>query len=95
MTNPETARTLLDLVSFWAREKPQGVRVTLCGKPVTYRALHTESLRCASTLSRAGVRRGDLVCVALPTCEEFFRAFFGVQALGAVPVALYPTLGAV
>ena len=39
--------------------------------------------------------RGDTVCLALPACQEFFSTLFGAMAPGAVPVPLYPTLGAV
>src|SRR6266481_128881 len=44
-------------------------------------------------LRRAGIDRGDKVCLICPTCAEFFYTFFGALRLGAIPVPLYPTLG--
>ena len=34
------------------------------------------------------------MCLIYPTCAEFFYAFLGALRLGAIPVPLYPTLGA-
>ncbi|HEY7870726.1 MAG TPA: AMP-binding protein, partial [Methylomirabilota bacterium] len=58
-----------------------------------YGRLWQESARYAAGLRRAGIERGDKVCLIYPTCAEFFYTFFGAMRLGAVPVPLYPTLG--
>jgi acyl-CoA synthetase (AMP-forming)/AMP-acid ligase II len=71
---------------------PDSVYFTLFGTPLTAGRLHATSLRYASTLKERGLGPGDKVAIVLPTCEEFFFAFFGALALGAVPVPLYPTL---
>src|SRR6266403_1058634 len=60
---------------------------------VPYGRLWRESARYAAGLRRAGIDRGDKVCLIYPTCAEFFYTFFGALRLGAVPVPLYPTLG--
>src|SRR6267142_5466920 len=60
---------------------------------VPYGRLWRESGRYAAGLRRAGIDRGDKVCLIYPTCAEFFYTFFGALRLGAVPVPLYPTLG--
>jgi len=44
----------------------------------------------AGGLKEIGVRIGDRVPLIYPTCGEFFDAFFGILAAGAVPVPLYP-----
>jgi acyl-CoA synthetase (AMP-forming)/AMP-acid ligase II len=46
--------------------------------------------RTAAALRAAGVRPGDRVALVFPTGEEFFDAFFGALAAGAVPTPLYP-----
>jgi fatty-acyl-CoA synthase len=46
--------------------------------------------RTAASLAAAGVRPGDRVALVFPTGEEFFDAFFGALAAGAVPTPLYP-----
>src|SRR6266481_5032026 len=60
---------------------------------VPYGRLWRESARYAAGLRRAGIDRGDKVCLIYPTCAEFFYTFFGALRLGAIPVPLYPTLG--
>src|SRR6478672_9673654 len=60
---------------------------------VPYGRLWRESARYAAGLRRAGIDRGDKVCLIYPTCAEFFYTFFGAVRLGAIPVPLYPTLG--
>src|SRR5712664_692647 len=60
---------------------------------VPYGRLWRESGRYAAGLRRAGIDRGDKVCLIYPTCAEFFYTFFGALRLGAIPVPLYPTLG--
>ena len=52
--------------------------------------LHTRARRVAAALAAAGVAPGDRVALVLATGPEFFVAFFGVLAAGAVPVPLYP-----
>jgi acyl-CoA synthetase (AMP-forming)/AMP-acid ligase II len=89
---PETCATLSDLVARRAAAEPDGVYFTLFGSPLTAGRLHATSLRHAGALRERGLGPGDKVAIVLPTCEEFFFAFFGALAIGAVPVPLYPTL---
>jgi acyl-CoA synthetase (AMP-forming)/AMP-acid ligase II len=44
----------------------------------------------AASLRALGVEPGDRVALVFPTGEEFFEAFFGTLAAGAVPAPLYP-----
>jgi acyl-CoA synthetase (AMP-forming)/AMP-acid ligase II len=89
---PEDCATLSDLVARRAAAEPAGVYFTLFGVPLTAERLHATSLRYAGALRARGIGPGDKVVIVLPTCEEFFFAFFGALAIGAVPVPLYPTL---
>ncbi|HEV8309778.1 MAG TPA: AMP-binding protein [Methylomirabilota bacterium] len=90
--NPAEARTLWDLLVRRAAADPDGIYLTLFGDTLTTGRLHAMSLRYAGALAALGLGRGDPVALVLPTCQEFFFAFFGVLAVGAVPVPLYPTL---
>ncbi len=87
------ARTIPDILAIRARREPSGFYFELYDEPMTYGALWVLSRRYAAGLARVGVERGDRVAILLPTCKEFFATFFGVMALGAVPVPLYPTFG--
>ncbi|MEM6532849.1 MAG: AMP-binding protein [Myxococcota bacterium] len=55
-----------------------------------YRELLDRARRTASWFQQLGVTPGDRVALVLPTCIEFFDAFFGALACGAVPVPMYP-----
>ncbi|MBI3625937.1 MAG: AMP-binding protein [Candidatus Rokubacteria bacterium] len=86
--------TLIELMSWRNRTSSDWTYFTLLGQEVSYGQLWQSSLAYAGGLARAGIGRGDKVCLVFPTCAEFFYTFFGIMHLGAVPVPLYPTLGA-
>jgi acyl-CoA synthetase (AMP-forming)/AMP-acid ligase II len=86
--------TLAEMMERRVRVNPGGTYFTLFDQPVTYGGLWEMSHRYAAGLAKAGIEKDDKVCLVFPTCAEFFYAFFGVMRLGAVPVPLYPTLGA-
>ena len=44
----------------------------------------------AAYFQKRGVKKGDIVSIMLPTCEDFLAAFFGAQLIKAIPVSLYP-----
>lgn len=85
--------TLTELMGGRAARDPDTLYFHLFDEGVTYGRLWRESARYAAGLRRAGIDRGDKVCLIFPTCAEFFYTFFGALRLGAVPVPLYPTLG--
>lgn len=49
-----------------------------------------QAMSIAAALLSRGVRRGDRVALALPTCSDFPGCFFGILCAGAIPVPLYP-----
>jgi len=51
-----------------------------------------KSLIYAAQFSSMGIKSGDKVAIVLPTCPEFFYAFFGTLFVGGVPVPLYPPI---
>ncbi len=89
---PAEVPTLSALIQRRAEAEPDGVYFTLFGTPLTAGRLHATTLRYGGALRALGIGPGDKVAIILPTCEEFFFAFFGALAIGAVPVPLYPTL---
>ncbi|MGH7263995.1 MAG: AMP-binding protein [Candidatus Rokuibacteriota bacterium] len=90
----DSARTIVEVLAARAEAEPSGVYFELYDETVTCGSLWALARRHAANLAAAGVGRGDRVAILLPTCTDFFATFFGVMALGAVPVPLYPTLGA-
>jgi len=85
--------TLTELMGGRAARDPDTPYFHLFDDVVPYGRLWRESARYAAGLRRAGIDRGDKVCLIYPTCAEFFYTFFGALRLGAIPVPLYPTLG--
>lgn len=57
---------------------------------LAWRELERRALAVAGGLQALGVARGERVALLFPTSEEFFAAFFGALAAGAVPAPLYP-----
>ena len=63
------------------------------GKPEihqSYRELYHLARRYASGYQKLGVRRGDRILLALPTCLEFVAAFLGATMVAAIPAPAYP-----
>jgi len=85
--------TLTELMGGRAARDPDTPYFHLFDDVVPYGRLWRESARYAAGLRRAGIDRGDKVCLIYPTCAEFFYTFFGALRLGSIPVPLYPTLG--
>src|SRR3970040_2426675 len=88
-----TPTTLTGVMGRRSSAEPDAPYFHLYDEAVTYGQLWRESARYAAGLRRAGIDRGDKVCLIYPTCKEFFFTFFGALGLGAVRVPLYPTLG--
>ena len=54
------------------------------GKELTYKALREETLRLVALLSKAGLRKGDVVCLALPFDVQYVPLFIAINYCGAV-----------
>ena len=94
MRRPEQAETIPEVLAHQAEVFGDKPYVTLYGETISYRALWERSLRSAAHLARMGIEANDKVAILLPTSVEFYDCFYGLMALGAVPVPLYPILGA-
>lgn len=73
---PDTGLRILD-----RREQPRWV---------PWSEVRERARLVAGGLREMGVLEGERVALVYPTCAEFFEAFFGTLAAGAVPVPLYP-----
>ena len=87
------ARTLLDLLERASRIEDRGL--TLLDRRerptfLSWRRVREGAARTAAALGALGVGPGERVALVFPTCPEFFDAFFGILAAGAVPAPLYP-----
>lgn len=81
---PEISETVDTLLWNSAADFPDRIAVDFLGRTLTYGELATLTRKAASALYRSGVRKGDVVALALPNCPQHFIAFFAVLSLGAV-----------
>ena len=58
--------------------------------PISYGELAISARRLAAGLCGQGLEPGERVAIMLPTCRDFFEAFFGILYAGGVPVPIYP-----
>jgi fatty-acyl-CoA synthase len=82
------ATTLGDLVPRGAHLWPDQDAVVFPDTRRTYRELWAGAEHVARGLIALGVRPGDHVGILMANCIEFFEAFFGAAAIGAVVVPI-------
>ncbi len=91
---PHSAKTWVEVLRQQAEVEPDRVHIHLLeddsGQDITYGQLLETASRVAAGLSAAGLRRNDTVAIMLPTCADFFYAFFGVVLAGGIAVPIYP-----
>jgi len=76
--------SLFDVLETAAHFYPDRAAIDYFGATTTYATILDQSLRGAQVLLDAGVRRGDVVAVALPNCPQAFVVFYACQRIGAV-----------
>jgi acyl carrier protein len=91
---PEDAKTWAEVLDRHAQFDPGRVQVHLLeeesGRDITYGELLDTASKVAAGLISSGLRRDETVAIMLPTCADFFFAFFGVMLAGGIPVPIYP-----
>lgn len=92
---PQDIGTLTGILDWHVAHHGDWVHITLYGEgersqDISYRALQQEAQALAAGLLARGLSAGDRVAIMLPTCREFFAAFYGTIYAGCVPVPLYP-----
>ncbi len=91
---PDTAVTLPEVLQRHAEVEPDRVHIHLpeeeSVQDITYRELLAGAAEVAAGLAAEGLERDQTVAIMLPTCADFFYAFFGVSLAGGIPVPIYP-----
>ena len=88
-----TDKTLLDHLEQAGQHLEGGLRFVDRHENATWYGwaeVRERAMAVAAGLQALGIERGDRVALVFPTGIEFFDAFFGALAAGAVPVPLYP-----
>lgn len=89
--NQEAASPQLPLwacLELNAAKYPHNVAVVQDGRPTTYATLQQATVRICRDLSETGLQPGERVAILCENSPEFIAAYFGVQRLGGVCVAL-------
>lgn len=83
------ADTLQKWLARHASERPEAPALVHAGKSVSWQDLAARVAGFAAGLSRAGIRRGDVVAVQLPNLPEFIIAYLAICRLGAVMTTIH------
>ena len=91
---PESATTWVDVLRYHVEIEPHRVQIHLLegesGQDITYTQLLEAASEVAAGLVACGLERNQTVAIMLPTCADFFYAFFGVMLAGGIAVPIYP-----
>ena len=92
---PLGASTLTEMLDWHVLAHPDRPHVCFIddggGESVlTYAGLREAARAISAGLGRRDLAPGQTVAIMLPTCPEFFAAFFGILMAGGVPVPIYP-----
>jgi cyclohexanecarboxylate-CoA ligase len=89
-----TAETTATWLRHWAHATPDAIAVAAPGHaPISYAAVLDRAERLAAALAALGLRRGDVVCVQLPSTPEFVIIYFAAARLGGVVSTLHMPYG--
>jgi acyl-CoA synthetase (AMP-forming)/AMP-acid ligase II len=86
------AETLIDFMQIRAQYGAEQVYLIFQDQRISFPTLAEKAYQYAANMESMGIEKGDRVCLMLVAGPEFFYAFFGLLALGAIPVPLYPIL---
>lgn len=87
---PYPERTLLDVVSDSARQRPDHPALLFKGAHLSYRELERLSDAFGRALAALGVQKGDRVALLLPNCPQTVIAQLGVWKAGAIAAPINP-----
>lgn len=95
IATPEHARTLLEMLDWYATSAPARRHVLFYRssdeiEPLDHASLAQRSREVAAGLIERGVTRQQAVAIMLPTSLEFFYTFYGILLAGGIPVPIYP-----
>ena len=87
---PYPERTLMDVVSESASQRPKHPALLFQGNTILYSELDRLSISFANALAELGVKPGDRVALLLPNSPQIILSLFGIWKAGGIVVPLNP-----
>jgi 1-acyl-sn-glycerol-3-phosphate acyltransferase len=91
---PSEAATLLEVLAWHRAVHPERIQLIHRSdegeQAVSYGALHGMAAAVAAGLQERGLQPRQTVGLMLPTCLDYFYAYYGILLAGGVPVPIYP-----
>lgn len=91
---PADAVSFAEVLARHASLHPERVQIHLVEndevRRISYGELEGRARAVAAGLRARGLKPGETVAIMLPTCADFFFAFFGVTLAGGIAVPIYP-----
>ncbi len=78
------SRLFADVVEDWAAHQPDRPALVSDAQTLSYRALAERINRYARWALSTGVKRGDTVCLIMPTRPDYVAAWLGIGKVGGV-----------
>lgn len=89
MATDKSSWVVNEIIDAQAAERPDAPFIQYeDGRPVTYAQTQSMSYRVGNAFAAAGIQFGDHVAIMSPNCLEYLWAWFGLNRIGAVPVAI-------
>jgi long-chain acyl-CoA synthetase len=82
--------TMYEVLLETAARSPEAVAYDFFGTEATYGQFVEEIDRCAAALTALGIKAGDRMTIALPTCPQAIICFYALNKLGAVASMVHP-----
>ena len=82
--------TMYEALALTAERCPEAAAYDFFGRQATYRQFVAEIDRCADALADLGMRAGDRMTIAMPTCPQAVIGFYAVNKLGGVASMIHP-----
>jgi acyl carrier protein len=91
---PVSAKNFIEVLRGHAEHEPERTQIHLLEdstrQVISYAQLFERASEVAAGLHASGLKRNEAVAIMLPTCDDFFYAFFGVMLAGGIAVPIYP-----
>ncbi len=82
--------TMYEALMHTVARCPEALAFDFFGTTATYRQFTAAIDRCADALAAMGLKQGDRMTIAMPTCPQAVICFYAVNKLGGVASMIHP-----